>query len=462
MHPRADRSRKIRPSFSVCTKGFASISGASIQPRFRRRSSGLAISRKAGLLRGRWRTIYDPLSTTRTGNGYTRDAFPGNVIPADRIDPVSAKLGAYLWPLPNTEGAPFTHVNNFSTSSVQATNQENVTVKVDHHFSDRHLLSGSYSYIRPSLSGWDPFGNKTTPADDGAANTEKTHFFTLNDSYVISPTSVLDIRGSFLRFRDLRIPMSFGVNLTDFGFPQSFNDAVLWRHIPNIHVEGLANFDSSTGSTIMGIQNNYSLSGSLTLVRGAHNIKVGAIYRVQQNNRVQTNNASGDFSFDSGFTRLDPLTSSATTGFGFASYLLGNPFRWICADCGAAGARSKNMGWYLQDDWRVTSKLTLNLGIRYSIEPFITERFNRLAAFDPSVVPTQAAEYSGLPLRGGLRFMTDKDRSPADTFFKEFAPRFGLAYSLSSKTVLRGGYGIFWLANNLGITTATATTRRMP
>ena len=462
MHPRGGPIKKDKTFFFGLYEGFRQHLGrvyTTTVPTALERTGDFSQSRTAS---GALRTIYDPLSTTRTGNGYTRDAFPGNVIPADRIDPVSAKLGAYLWPLPNTEGAPFTHVNNFSTSSVQATNQENVTVKVDHHFSDRHLLSGSI-FLYPAVSlGWDPFGNKTTPADDGAANTEKTHFFTLNDSYVISPTSVLDIRGSFLRFGDLRIPMSFGVNLTDFGFPQSFNDAVLWRHIPNIHVEGLANFDPSTGSTIMGIQNNYSLSGSLTLVRGAHNIKVGAIYRVQQNNRVQTNNASGDFSFDSGFTRLDPLTSSATTGFGFASYLLGNPSGGSAQIVERLALENKYMGWYLQDDWRVTSKLTLNLGIRYSIEPFITERFNRLAAFDPSVVPTQAAEYTGLPLRGGLRFMTDKDRSRPIRFSKSLRrasawPTVSLRKRCFAADTESSGWQITW-----ALLTATATTRRMP
>jgi hypothetical protein len=114
--------------------------------------------------------------------------------------------------------------------------------------------------------------------------------------------------------------------------------------------------------------------------------------------------------------------------------------------------QNKYISFFLQDDWRVNQKLTLNLGIRYSIEPFLTERFNRLSRFDPNAIPSAAANYTGLPLRGGMVFMSDGDRSPSSTFASEFAPRFGLAYILSPRTVLRGGYGIFWLANNLSIT----------
>src|SRR5690606_13960863 len=106
-------------------------------------------------------------------------------------------------------------------------------------------VSGSFSYIKPVLSGWDPLNNKTTPADDGASNEQKTYYVSLNDSYVFSPTTILDVRGSFLRFIDNRIPMSFGIDLTQFGFPQSFNDNVVWKHIPNIHVDGMADFNAS-------------------------------------------------------------------------------------------------------------------------------------------------------------------------------------------------------------------------
>jgi hypothetical protein len=114
--------------------------------------------------------------------------------------------------------------------------------------------------------------------------------------------------------------------------------------------------------------------------------------------------------------------------------------------------QSKYVSFYLQDDWRVSRRLTLNLGIRYSIEPFLTERFNRLSRFEPEAVPEQAARYTSLPLRGGLVFMSDGDRSPSSTFGGQITPRFGLAYTLTKTTVIRGGYGIFWLANNLAIT----------
>jgi hypothetical protein len=403
---------------------------------------------------GAVRTIYDPLTTRRSedGRSYIRDPIPGNVIPSNRLDPVAVKLGAYLFPLPNAQGAQFTNINNFGTSSGQRTNQDNFVVKIDHRFNDKHRIAGSYSYTKPSLSGWDPLGNKTTPADDGAANVEKTQFLSLNDSYVFNPTTILDVRASYLRFLDERIPMSYGIDLTQFGFPASYNDNVTWHHIPNIHVAGLADVNASTGSTIFGIQNNYSVGGSLTAVRGTQILKIGTQYRVMQNNRTQSNNSSGDYSFDPAFTRLDPLTTSLTSGYGYASYLMGYAAGGSVQKVERLALQNKYISFFLQDDWRVNQKLTLNLGIRYSIEPFLTERFNRLSRFDPNAVPVAAANYTGLPLRGGMVFMSDNDRSPSSTFASEFAPRFGVAYTLSPKTVLRGGYGIFWLANNLSIT----------
>jgi len=401
---------------------------------------------------GDLRVIYDPLTTQRVGNAYVRTPFAGNVVPPGRIDPVSAKLAAYAWPSPNTQGAPFTNVNNFGTSSGQTTDQDTYTAKIDHHFNANHRLSGSYVYLQPSLSFWDPLGNKTTPADDGAEGAERSQSVNLNHTWLVSPTTIVDLRAGFVRFRDERIPASFGIDLTQFGFPKSYNDAVLWRHIPNIHVGGISDLNASTGSTIFGVQNNYSFAGSVSLVRGKHNMKIGALYRVLQLNRTQSNNASGDFTFNAGFTQADPLTSSLTSGVPLASFLLGYPASGSTQNVARLALQSKYGGWYFQDDWRVSKRLTLNLGIRYNLETFFTDRYNHYSRFDPNAVPTKAAQYTGLNLKGGMTFMTPDDRSPSDAYKRAFAPRFGLAYSLTSKMVLRGGYGIFWLPNNLSVT----------
>jgi hypothetical protein len=401
---------------------------------------------------GDLRTISDPLSTRRVGNSYIRSPFANNRIPISQIDPVAAKLANYLWPAANTKGSAFTNVNNFGTSSTQSTNQDTFTGKIDHLFSANHRLSGSYTFIQPNLSFWDPFGNKTTEADDGAEGAERSQSVNLDDSWVINPTTILDLRAGFLRFRDERVPASLGIDLTQFGFPESYNEAVQWQAVPNIHVAGISDINASTGSTIFGVQNNYSFAGSLNVVRGSHNMKIGAIYRVLQLNRTQSNSPSGDFTFNPGFTQADPLTSSLTSGVPLASFLLGYVASGSTSIVARLALQSKYAGWYFQDDWRVSRKLTLNLGIRYNLETFFTDRYNDLARFDTNVVPTQAAQFSGLNLHGGMVFMTPGDRSPADAYKKAFAPRFGLAYALNSNTVIRGGYGIFWLPNNLSVT----------
>jgi len=286
---------------------------------------------------GDLRTIFDPLTTQRVGNAYIRTPFAGNVVPATRIDPWRRNWANISGPAPNTQGAVFTNVNNFGTSAVQTTNQDTYTAKIDHHFSANHRLSGSYNYMQPSLSFWDPFGNKTTQADSGAEGAERSQAVNLDDSWVINPKTILDLRAGFLRFRDERIPASLGTDLTQFGFSKSYNDAVQWRVVPNIHVGGISDVNASTGSTIYGIQNNYSFAGSLNLVRGTHNIKIGALYRVLQLNRTQSNTPSGDFTFNAGFTQADPPHSVAHVGRTACLFSSGLPGQWLdaggCAAC---------------------------------------------------------------------------------------------------------------------------------
>ena len=205
--------RKDKTFFLGCMKGSDRTWAEFIRRRCRRNSNEAGTSPRLGSLRAPFAQ-----STIRIQPGDPQMAEVIFVIrsrvtsiPATRMDPVALKLGAYLYPRSNTQGAAFTNVNNFGTSSGQKTNQDNFIVKIDHRFSDKHRISGSYTYVKPSLTGWDPLNNLTTPADDGAANVEKTQFVSLNDSYVFNPTTVLDLRASYLRFLDERIPMSYGI-----------------------------------------------------------------------------------------------------------------------------------------------------------------------------------------------------------------------------------------------------------
>jgi hypothetical protein len=256
------------------------------------------------------------------------------------------------------------------------------------------------------------------------------------------------------------------------------NDEVWKRHIPVIQMQSVTGFSDSTGSAIFGAQETHSASASLTKVRGRSTWKFGTEMRWYRVSYTQSNDASGLFQFNNGFTSLDPTTATRVGGYDFASLLLGY------AASGGASTQlelpllSFYRGFYVQNDIRASKKLTLNLGLRYDQESGYTERHDRLSFWMPdSPNPVSSATVaagidaacmdngvqvcSGVPNsqtvgRYGLVASSDRpDRHQQDTFMKQFAPRFGFAYRPREKTVVRGGFGIYWLPNHLMVNEGT-------
>ncbi len=393
--------------------------------------------------------VYDPLTTRRVGSTIVRDQFIGNTIPASRLDPVAKALVNLIWPLPNTAGSQFTNLNNFATSAVQPINSDQFTVKVDHSFNDSHKVYGSYSQQWFDIGGYDPLRNNTTTTDWGRNEDNRNKNVTLTDVYTLSPTSILEVRLGYLRFDHTRIPPSTGFDLVKIGFPKALVDQLQFVTFPPVTVTGMQRLDSSTSSTIYKATNNYSAAGSLSFIRGKHSLKVGGQYRVSQLNDIQLNNATPNFTFTDNFTRLDPNRFTGTDGVGIASFMLGYPSAATTGKAERGATTGKYYAVYLQDDWNLRSNLTLNLGFRYDIEPYIMERYNRLHYFDYDLIPAKTAQYTKLPLRGGLRFADDDQRRPTETSYRQLGPRVGFAYTPFQKAVIRGGYGIFWLPSSL-------------
>ncbi|MEO7143559.1 MAG: carboxypeptidase regulatory-like domain-containing protein, partial [Bryobacteraceae bacterium] len=412
-------------------------------------------------------TIYDPLTTVPNpnGSGYIRSAFPGNVIPASRFNPVALNLAKYL-PAPNTAGARFTGVNNFTRGDANRINKDTVSYRVDHHFSDANRIFARYSAddtpdIRAGVYGQTNPGSPTAgPQIFGRRNS------VVEDTQTFSPTWLAVFRYSFTRLSNFRPSFSDGFDITKLGLPASlaaqlrphaFPDITITGFgvtgsIPNIVVGGLL------GATDQIISNNsvHAFQSTTTKVLGGHELKAGFEYRAIQLNVQQTGANSPVFNFAPTWTQgPNPTTASATAGYGLATFLLGVP-GGSAQPVPALALTTKYSALFLQDSFKVTTHLTLNYGLRWEYETPKTDRFNQLTNFSYSAVPPSDAP--GLNLHGALAFVNvnGASRSQSNPDYNNFAPRFGFAYRLGQKTVVRGGGGIFY-SNNWGVGTGSAT-----
>ncbi len=390
-------------------------------------------------------TIYDPLSTVAAGGTYTRTAFPGNVIPQNRIDPVSAKILTYL-PLPNTVGNGLGQFNFSDPSNSRGDKYDIHTFRLDHYInennkffvdvirSNRHEVNGYAGYQPPASPLYLHWRTNTAIAADVTT--------------IFSPTLVLDSRVGFNR-HDFAIQRhAAGFDPTQLGFPSSFVSQLGALSFPQIQMGSYFNSPACncfgyTGSSYT-FTNTYSWSETLSKILGGHSLKAGVNIRVIQNNEANPTSSAGTFSFTRQFTQQNPVQADASSGDEFASFLLGTPATGSVPINEAFAFQSRYYAVFLQDDWRVNDRLTVNLGVRWDYEAPNTERYNRqnrgfdISALSPLQVP-------GETLYGGLLFTGANNRYPFQPDLNNVQPRIGLAYKLSHSTVFRGGYGITYL-----------------
>ncbi|MBA3439084.1 MAG: TonB-dependent receptor [Pyrinomonadaceae bacterium] len=277
------------------------------------------------------------------------------------------------------------------------------------------------------------------------------------DTYTFNPTTIADFRLAYLRFVYDRTPESLGVDLTTFGLPAFLNNQVAFRHIPTPCVQGFEDVfcSAGTGSTIIARNDSYSFAPSLTKIAGRHTLKFGGEIRRLTHNYAQSNIPSGFFNFNNVLTAANPF-SPAGTGSGFASFMLGYGSGGNILTPALTAGQQIYQGYYVADAFQVNQKLTLNLGLRWELPGPWSERFDRLTvllldAESPLAKPT------GLPLKGKLGLVNSADRPERyseNKHWKLFAPRLGFSYRLTDKTVVRGGYGIFYLPNDVAFSTA--------
>ena len=402
--------------------------------------------------------IYDPATIAPAPGGrFSRQPLPNNVIPASRMDPVAKRLLEF-YPLPNStenvEGR-----NNFIAPVGTKIEYYSHSVRADHTFGENHRVFGSFAW-----SALAEPANRRFPGIIAVGHVQyrRHRGISLDDVYVFSPQTVLNVRYGLTRFLNGAIPDSKGYDIGSLGFSPDLTrllDADLTT-IPQITIQGLQDLSRNGGNATA--TNYHFLTANLTHTRGEHAFRFGGELRVFQENRYSYGNYTPVIDFQTAWTR-GPLDNSptATIGQGLASFLFGLPTGGGRDDNPSVAQQSGFLSFYFQDDWKATSRLTLNLGLRYEVETPITERFDRSTrGFDyttPNPIQAQAqANYARSPIPevpvsrfrtlGGLLFANvgGVPRGLWSPDKRNFAPRFGFACQMNPKTVWRGGYGIFY------------------
>ncbi|HYP06407.1 MAG TPA: TonB-dependent receptor, partial [Bryobacteraceae bacterium] len=382
-------------------------------------------------------TIYDPLTTRLEGNTWVRDAFPGNRIPANRIDPVARRLLDFI-PLPNfTPNAQ--GFQNFSPSEGLVTKERYnaYTTKIDQILTQNNRISGSYVRNRRWQTG--PYYGWPVPAR-GPNNFQRfNQGSSLQWTSTATPTLVVTSRFGFTQHDFGNFANGGGFDPTQLGFPADQVAQAQGKFFPGISFTDYTGFGGSGNSH--DTSTNWYGTVSANKVAGAHSIKFGGEVRALLDNLPNYSFAS--FSFNRTFTQRDYANGDALSGNAFASFLLGFPASGNANYNATPALGNRYYGLYIQDDWKITPTLTINIGGRWDYDSPTTERFNRInVGFDPSA---QFATAPGLDLKGALLFASPDNRLAYKRDLNNFQPRLGMAWRFLPNTVFRSGFGISYV-----------------
>jgi hypothetical protein len=407
--------------------------------------------------------LYNPFTTrphpTQAGR-FIRDPFPGNVIPANLLDPVAKRLLEF-YPLPNIQGTN-DHRNNFQNpTAVAFETYYTATGRVDHNFSPRHRLYGRFSWDFWEEEKDDRFDNEAT----GIFLNRKNRILAVDDAYTLRNNLLMNVRGGFTRQLFPERRRSQGIDLAGLGFSQQLLSLIPSKELatlPRLNFDNFQNlslWESGDGYFTTDV---YSAIGNLMWLVGRHNMKFGSEYRyyIEDASRFPTA-ISPQINFGTTWTR-GPLDNSAAAPMGqdMASFLIGLPTGGTMSRAAAYREKSTVLSLYAHDDWRVHENLTLNLGVRWEIEEPLTEAEDRfVSGFDfngvPDVAARAQANYARSPIpeipvsqfqvRGGLLYPDTGGPSAAwKRNMGNVMPRAGFAWLVTPKTSVRGGYGIFY------------------
>jgi len=413
--------------------------------------------------------IFDPLTVPVNnpdcqqpilGRNCAATQFAGNVIPRSRLNSTSAFL-FNLVPNPTNNLT----ANNFVKATGLGGDSDEFVPRVDYTINDKSHIFGRYSYWKLADLPRDPFG--TGLCQDRCTETYHTHAGALGYNYDINPTTIFDLSLSISRFVYLRTPVNAGFDMTKQGWPAVYNGAV-----PDIERTPLTPCFGISDPTITCSQGQSAISDSdtqfnfsprVTMIRGRHTFVAGGQFELSYDNYLQTNTGGGLISFNGLWTRDRPKGFNTFPGSDFADFILGyglglgsplgNQTSGAVNISGPVAGKQFYRAAYFGDTWKVSNKLTLNLGIRYDLQGPWSERHDRITYFNPNAANAGVTGCSGAPgtpcpgdlFLVGTGVNPSRNNLPLDKH--NWMPRLGVAYSFSQKTVIRAGYGIFFIPN---------------
>jgi hypothetical protein len=326
-----------------------------------------------------------------------------------------------------------------SANAVNAADQ--VSINVHHRFGEKSTLAGTYLFY-DSEEGAPPFYGGPSDYNNWVLH-RQVHVVALNDTFILSPESVLTFRYGYTSFvSNAQIPEFDPAQL---GFSQRYLDQITAKVFPAICVDG---YDCQ-GNWASNDTRFYSHTGNATVSRliGRHTLKIGGDYRRIGFNDFAGLPGAGDFFFDAGFTQgPDPTNPEPSSGNALANLLLGYPAEGQIAVAFPIQQFIDYFGGFVQDDWRVTPSLVLNLGLRVEHETGLREKNDRQTVGFDRETPWPVQPIEGMTLRGGLMYAgaSGYPEHQGDPAAVKLGPRAGFAWSVDPRTVVRGGYGVFW------------------
>jgi hypothetical protein len=410
-------------------------------------------------------TYTSPGNPNLAGTGYELAAVPGNL-----IDPVAYRVMQF-YPLPNI-GAPgqpgYNRFANWIGTGVNRSSNDQFDLRIDHRFGDYDNFSARVSFSANDYEGMNCFGNALDPCTQGPGS-GGTRAVVLNHIHSFGPLSVLNLSYGVTRWRTYT--RGIQANFPDF-------DPVTELGLPEYHrlsgIEASPTYyisygqyryaaGQSIGAQAWSVYRNGSevhhALATLNRIQGRHEFKFGGEARVNRMNWVQSGVPGGVLQFEFNTTAQYPWWGG---GDAMASFLtgVGGPGSWGEYEVPPfMSTQSPRYGAFFQDNWRVTEKLTVGLGVRYDLELPRTERYNRMNWWDfnipQAIVVSDPVLPAGLPagvapqqdfqnLKGGLVFASPYQRRTANVDYNNVGPRIGISYRLTPKTVLRSGYGLFY------------------
>ncbi len=392
-------------------------------------------------------SIYDPFSTKADGS---RTPIPNNRLAASQIDPVAAKVLSF-YPAPTSAGVGPAHVNNYPYPSIWWASFDQFVGRTDVVVNQRNNVFFRYNENPFQEFRAVVFGINNPAEPTGNAPLLRNGRNVMMDwTSTVSPTMTFNLRAGVNRWEESGgSTIGAGYDPKQLGIDSNLVAQFKAYQFPNFNMEGYQSVGSNAVSP--GIRDTYSVQPNASKVVGRHFLKFG--FEVRQYNKANSGGGypSGQWSFNRNWTQANANRADAVSGNGLATMLLGIPSGALVQKNIDPYHRHFYYAGFVQDDWKINSKMSLNFGLRWDAESGNQERFNRMIngldwnAASPIANRVQGLTLKGVPLFAGLNGQPD---SLIDTRKNAFQPRIGLAYKLGDKWVLRGGYGLYYLGED--------------